>query len=86
MTQPRHGSNLSRRRFLQSAAAASAAVAAPTIIPSSALGLQGGGKDAPSNRITLGFVGIGKQAWGHLNPDYSRPIRPSSAGPQSDRI
>jgi predicted dehydrogenase len=76
MTLPRQvpsRSKVSRRRFLQATAAASAAVAAPTIIPSSALGLQGGGKEAPSNRTTLGFIGIGKQSWGHLNSLTGRP-------------
>ncbi len=57
---------LSRRRFLKSSAAAAAgAVAFPAIIPSSALGADG--HTAPSERITLGFVGMGKQARGHLN-------------------
>ena len=45
---------ISRRRFLTTIAAAS--IAAPTIVPSRVLG-----KDAPSNRITLGFIGCGKQ-------------------------
>jgi predicted dehydrogenase len=48
--------------------AAAAAVAGlagfPTIIPSSALGADG--TVAPSNRLTMGFIGIGKQASGHL--------------------
>ena len=36
----------------------------PYIIPGSALGRDGA--VAPSNRITLGFIGIGKMATGHL--------------------
>lgn len=52
----------SRRRFL---AVTGLAVAAPTIIPSSALGL--GGKTAPSNRITMGVVG-----WGMMGPGNTR--------------
>lgn len=40
-------------------------MAAPTIIPSSALGL--GGKTAPSNRITMGVVG-----WGMMGPGNTR--------------
>jgi len=46
----------SRRTFLGGAAAA---IAAPTIIPSSVLG-----KNAPSNRITMGFVGMGNRGIG----------------------
>ena len=56
---------LSRRTILKGAAAVSAAAAFPTIIPSSALGDDK--KTAPSNRLNLGFIGIGKQASGHLN-------------------
>ena len=52
----------SRRHFL---AATSLAVAAPTIIPASALGR--GGADAPSNRITMGVVGWGMQGPGNTN-------------------
>ena len=56
---------ISRRTFVRNSAAVSAlAVAAPSIIPSSALGNDD--VAAPSNRITLGFIGIGKQASGHL--------------------
>ncbi len=49
-----------RRRFLKTAAAAaSAAFAAPMIIPSSALGLDGA--VAPSERIVVGGIGIGNR-------------------------
>ena len=51
-------SELSRRRFL---AAAGLAVAAPALIPASALGRQG--QTAPSNRIVMGVVG-----WGMMGP------------------
>jgi predicted dehydrogenase len=55
----------SRREFIRSASAGAAlAVAAPTIISASALGNDT--VAAPSERITLGFIGIGKQASGHL--------------------
>ena len=51
---------LPRRRFLKAAiSAASAAVMAPTIIPSSALGLDGA--VAPSERIIVGGIGIGNR-------------------------
>ncbi len=49
--------NISRRHLLQGAAATSALVAMPTIIPASALGRNG--TVAPSERITLGVIGIG---------------------------
>jgi predicted dehydrogenase len=46
-----------RRRFLASAAGLLAgSVAAPLVIPSSALGLD---RPAPSERITIGFIGLG---------------------------
>ncbi len=48
-----------RRQFLKSALATGAAVMAPTIIPSSALGLDGA--VAPSERIVLGGIGIGNR-------------------------
>src|SRR5678816_4458142 len=58
-------SQSNRRQFLrQSATAIGAAVIAPTIIPASALGL--GGARAPSERITMGFIGVGGQGSGHL--------------------
>src|SRR5215204_1160773 len=49
---------MSRRRFL---AATGVALAAPSIIPASALGAEG--KPPPSERITLGVVG-----WGMMGP------------------
>lgn len=61
-----------RRTFLRNttaAAGAGAALGFPTIIPSSALGQ--GDKPAPSERITMGFIGIGNRGHGvmeaHLN-------------------
>lgn len=47
----------SRRKFLKASLAASAACAVPTIIPSSALGLDG--TVAPSERIVMGILGSG---------------------------
>jgi hypothetical protein len=50
--------SVTRRRFLATAAtAAGATVIPPFILPSSILGA--GGQVAPSNRITLGFIGTG---------------------------
>lgn len=49
-------STFTRRSLLKKTVAASAAIAVPTIIPGSALGLNGA--VAPSERITLGGIGI----------------------------
>lgn len=58
-------SALSRRTFLRAAVkAAGASLAAPLIIPASALGRDG--HTAPSERITMGFIGVGGQGGGHL--------------------
>lgn len=58
----------SRKNFLRTAAAA---VAAPTVIPSSALGFSS--FTAPSERITIGVVGTGLITSGmHLRPLLSR--------------
>ena len=46
-----------RRRFMQSVVGAGAVLAAPQIIPSTALGKDG--EVAPSERIVLGGIGIG---------------------------
>ena len=56
---------LTRRGFLHTTAITTAGVAAgPTLIPSSARGAAGA--LSPSNRITVGMVGMGKMMWGHL--------------------
>jgi len=57
-------SSLSRRRFLRRAAAAGGLVAAPWLVPGSALGL--GGAVPPSERIVLGGIGIGGRGSGVL--------------------
>jgi predicted dehydrogenase len=54
----------SRRNFLKTAGAAAATLAAPMFIPASALG--GDGMTAPSERISMGFIGLGGQGSGHL--------------------
>ena len=51
-----------RRRFLKHSAAA---LAAPTIVPASALGRDG--ETAPSNRINLGVVGLGSRGFNLLH-------------------
>ena len=48
---------LSRRRFLQRAAACGVALVAPTIIPARVFGH--GWRAAPGNRVTIGMIGVG---------------------------
>jgi hypothetical protein len=60
MNQSSRNSGVNRRRFL---AATGLALAAPTIIPASALGQDQ--KAAPSERVTLGIVGWGMQGPGN---------------------
>src|SRR5688572_1023307 len=55
---------LTRRTFLRHTALLTAATAAPSIIPSSALGAAG--TVAPSNRINIGLIGRGIMGRGHL--------------------
>src|SRR5215213_2569622 len=64
--------SVSRREFVKSAAAAAAvfAAGAPTIIPSSALGDDA--KAAASERLNIGFIGLGKQHQGHMNDMFSK--------------
>jgi predicted dehydrogenase len=62
MKRPSFGSKITRRNFL---AAAGVIVAAPTIIPASALGR--GDRPAPSNRINLGVIGCGGMGTGNTN-------------------
>ncbi len=67
----REGSRLSRRKFLRRAVAA-AALAAPAAVPASVLGL--GPALAPSERITLGFIGVGDHGVGrNLNRFLPEP-------------
>jgi hypothetical protein len=60
-----HTVRSSRRQFLQrSFQAAGIAIAAPTILPASVFGRNG--NVPPSERITMGFIGVGTQGGGHL--------------------
>ena len=52
---------MSRRDFLKGTAAAGAAAALPTIVPSTALGAN-----APSGRITMGCIGVGRMGRGDM--------------------
>ena len=59
---------LSRRDFLaRGAAALGAAAACPTIVPSTVFGAS-----APSNRITLGMIGMGLMMGGHFRSMLNR--------------
>ena len=49
-----------RQLLLSTAVAASSSLALPTFVPGSALGADG--RAAPSNRIGIGFIGLGRQA------------------------
>lgn len=65
------GSVLSRRTFLQWAAGAGGAIAAPQFVPASALGKDGA--VAPSDRIILGAIGIGNRGAYVLNCFLNEP-------------
>src|ERR1700735_4054995 len=53
----------SRRTFVKMSMGAAAAIAFPTIMPSSVLG-----QTAPSNRINIGAIGVGRISRGHDLP------------------
>ncbi len=59
MTTTRN-SHVSRRRFLRTSVLAASAAAAPTFVPSRALG-----KSSPSNSITLAAIGVGGHGLGY---------------------
>lgn len=61
---------LTRRQFLKNTAALTAF---PYIIASSSRGADG--QTAPSNRINLGFIGVGGQGSGHLNNTHRDDIQ-----------
>ena len=56
--------SLGRRQFLKKAAGLGAALALPAIVPAFALGAAG--RPAPSNRVTVGCIGVGGQGNGNL--------------------
>ncbi|MBC8875591.1 MAG: Gfo/Idh/MocA family oxidoreductase [Planctomycetes bacterium] len=60
-----------RRRFLAATGACvGAGLAVPAVLPASALGADG--KVAPSNRIGVGMIGLGRQAIAHNLPVFAR--------------
>lgn len=56
--------DLTRRQFMKHAATVGAAIAVPYFVPARALGHSR--STAPSERITMGFIGIGNMGGGHL--------------------
>ena len=70
MPQPK--STISRRRFLTTAAKASAVFAVPTLVPGRVLGLDGG--VAASERITLAGLGIGGRGGYVLGVMMEEPV------------
>jgi predicted dehydrogenase len=60
--------SISRRRFI---AAASGVIAAPYLVPASALGADG--RPAPSNRITMGAIGLGGRGTVNMQAFLGRP-------------
>src|SRR6266542_65211 len=66
-----HSQAPSRRDVLKTALPAAAAVSAPLIVPASALGR--GGATAPSDRGTLGGLGIGNRGTRDLQSFLSPP-------------
>jgi predicted dehydrogenase len=60
---------MTRRSFIQRTAALAAF---PAIIPATALGL--GGRPAPSNRVAMGFIGVGRKATGGMHNFMASPV------------
>ncbi len=55
------GDQMNRRLFMQKSAGVVGALMLPAIVPASALG-----RTAPSERVNMGFIGLGGQGSGHL--------------------
>ena len=68
----RNEKGMNRRQFVEKAVGvAGASLAFPYIVPSSALGANGA--VAPSNRVTMGFIGVGGMGQAHLRPFIYQP-------------
>jgi predicted dehydrogenase len=65
MMMSKENTALSRRQLLRASALGASAMAAPMVLPSSALGFAG--YTAPSNRITFGMIGFGLMMKGHFS-------------------
>ena len=68
--KPTAPSGSSRRSFLKRATAAGAAIALPTLVPSSVRGANG--QVPPSERITVGFIGVGDHGTGWNLANYRK--------------
>ena len=76
---------MSRRRFIKTAVGtAAASVTFPYLVPSSVLG--GAGNTAPSDRITLGFIGTGKQSQHLMRSFLNSPGTHVVAGCDVDKL
>jgi len=62
---------ISRRQFVKGLGLAAGIAGFPTIIPASALGKAG--RPAPSDRIVMGFIGLGSMGTGNLHGFISKP-------------
>jgi predicted dehydrogenase len=62
---------VNRRQFLKRSAALAGVLGLPAIVPSSALGKAGA--VAPSNRVTLGCIGLGIQGTGNMRTFLGNP-------------
>ena len=56
---------MNRRQFLQKTTAAGAALGVPTVVPASVFGKKRSGVPAPSDRVTVGLIGTGRQGSGN---------------------
>ncbi len=62
--QTRKSGKINRRAFMGKTAVLAGGLALPTLVPASALGADG--HVAPSNRITLAQIGLGRMGEGHI--------------------
>jgi predicted dehydrogenase len=67
MTTVNSNADWSRRKFVGTSIGTAAAIAFPTIVPSSIFGQK-----APSNRINIGAIGVGRISRGHDLPGISQ--------------
>jgi predicted dehydrogenase len=67
----RHQASLSRRGFMKTLAAAGAVVGFPMVIPSRVMGADGA--VAPSNRVTIGCIGMGGMGMGNMSSFLGQP-------------
>ncbi len=61
-------SDISRRQFIAAAAPVAGAFVVPMVLPAAALGADSA--VAPSNRITIGMIGVGRQVLAYNLPFF----------------